>query len=448
MSAIEFKIEERAPLDGARGKPHGARAGILTTPHGVIRTPAFVPVGTKANVKGILPSALAALGADVVLANTYHLYLQPGESIVREAGGLGKFMGWTDPPPPIGSGEAKPTMTDSGGFQVFSLGAAFGKTISKFVKADVVTRLNLVGDEPVAMPVIYDEDVASQHGQLAIIDDEGVSFTSHLDGSLHRFTPERSVEIQHALGADIFFAFDECTSPTAEYAYQREAMERTHRWAERSLKAHREMEYDRLRRNGSGVSKQAIFGIVQGGRHEDLRRESARAIAELGFDGIGIGGSFSKEDMRGALQAAVGELPEELPKHFLGIGEPGDVLEGIANGMDLFDCVAPTRIGRHGSIYTRHGIIHLKGEKYRNDFTPLDPEVRTSDVLTSGFTRAYVAHLLRSGEMLGAVIASMHNVGFILDLVAGARAAILDGRFDAYRADFVRDYKKCQTLGV
>lgn len=403
MGALQFTIEKRAAL-------RAARAGALTTPHGVIHTPAFVPVGTKANVKGILPSQLAALGADVVLANTYHLYLQPGEQIVRAAGGLGKFMSWPGP-----------TMTDSGGFQVFSLGAAFGKTISKF------TRDEAPAEEAVA---VYDESVASQHGQLAIIDDEGVTFTSHHDGSLHRFTPERSVEIQHALGADIFFAFDECTSPTEPYAYQREAMERTHRWAKRSLDTHRH--------NIDANKSQAIFGIVQGGRHEDLRRESAREIASLGFDGIGIGGSFSKEDMRGALGAAVSALPEELPKHFLGIGEPGDILEGIAHGMDLFDCVAPTRIGRHGSIYTRRGIIHLSGEKFKNDFGPLDPETIVHG--TEGFTRAYVAHLIRSKEMLGSMLCSLHNIGFILNLVSGARQAILDGRFDAYRADFIRDY--------
>lgn len=406
MSAIDFKIEKRT----ANGI---GRAGTLTTPHGVIHTPAFAPVGTKANVKGVFPGALAALGAEVVLANTYHLYLQPGEKIVRDAGGLGKFMGWQGP-----------TMTDSGGFQVFSLGAAFGKTISKFVKGDAPQ------EESVA---VYDEGVASQHGQLAIIDDEGVSFTSHLDGSLHRFTPERSVEIQHALGADIFFAFDECTSPTEPYAYQREAMERTHRWAERSLKAHRQ--------NIDAVGKQALFGIVQGGRHEDLRKESAREIAGMGFDGIGIGGSFSKEDMRGALSAAVAELPEELPRHFLGIGEPGDILEGIANGMDLFDCVAATRIGRHGSIYTTRGIIHLKNEKYRSEFSPLDPEFSVPG--TEPFTRAYVSHLLRAGEMLGSALASMHNVGFILNLVAGARQAILDGRFEQYQSDFIEKYRGC-----
>ena len=403
MSAISFKIDKRAPrLE--------ARAGVITTPHGTIHTPAFTPVGTKANVKGILPDEVAKLGAEVVLANTYHLYLQPGEEIVKKAGGLGKFMGWNGP-----------TITDSGGFQVFSLGVAFGKTISKFVKEDAPQ------EEAIA---VFDEDVASQHGQLAVIDDEGVSFTSHLDGSLHRFTPERSVEIQHALGADIFFAFDECTSPTEPYEYQREAMERTHRWADRSLKTHRH--------NIDANKKQAIFGIVQGGRHEDLRKESAREIASLGFDGVGIGGSFSKEDMRGALSAAVSELPEELPRHFLGIGEPGDILEGIANGMDMFDCVAPTRIGRHGSIYTKKGIIHLRNGEYRDDFTPLDPETIIPG--TEPFTRAYVSHLIRSGEILGSVIASTHNLGFILNLVAGARQAILDGRFDEYRADFVRNY--------
>lgn len=403
MSAITFSIDKRA--EGSR-----AHAGTLTTPHGVIRTPAFVPVGTKANVKGVMPETLKALGAQVVLANTYHLYLQPGEKVVEKGGKLAQFMNWNGP-----------TMTDSGGFQVFSLGAAFGKTISKFVKEDAPT------EEGVAM---YDESVASQHGQLAVIDEEGVSFTSHYDGTLHRFTPERSVEIQQALGADLFFAFDECTSPTASYEYQKEAMERTHRWADRSLKAHRQ--------NLKARDAQAIFGIVQGGRYEDLRKESAKEIASLGFDGIGIGGSFSKEDMRGALQAAVGELPEELPKHFLGIGEPGDILEGIYNGMDLFDCVAATRIGRHGSIYTTRGVVHLRNGEHKESFVPLDPECVIPG--TEGFTRAYVSHLVRSGEMLGSMIASMHNIGFILKLVDGARVAIQEERFDAYREAFKQKY--------
>lgn len=403
MSAISFSIGARSP----RSK---ARAGTLTTPHGVIETPAFVPVGTKANVKGILPETLTAIGAQVVLANTYHLYLTPGEEVVEKAGGLGSFMNWSGP-----------TMTDSGGFQVFSLGVAFGKTISKFVK----------GEEPTEEGVsVYDEGVASQHGQLAVIDEEGVTFTSHYDGTLHRFTPERSVEIQQRLGADMFFAFDEFKSPTAPYEEQRDSMNRTHRWAERSLKAHRQ--------NLAARERQAIFGIVQGGRHEDLRKESAKEIASLGFDGIGIGGSFSKEDMRGALQAAVSELPEELPKHFLGIGEPGDILEGIANGMDLFDCVAATRIGRHGSIYTKRGILHLRNGEFKTDFSPLDPETVIPG--TEGFTRAYVSHLTRSGELLGSMLCSMHNVGFILRLVDEARTAIQEGRFEQFREEFVRNY--------
>lgn len=408
MSSLGFSITSR---DGR------ARAGTLTTPHGEIQTPAFVPVGTKAGVKGLLPSVLKELGAQVVLANTYHLYLQPGEEIVKEAGGLAKFMDWKG-----ADGALGPTMTDSGGFQVFSLGAAFGRTITKIAKGEELPR-----DQGVS---VYDSDVQTQHGQLAIIDDQGVTFTSHLDGSLHRFTPERSVEIQHALGADMFFAFDECTAPTEPYEYQREAMERTHRWAERSIKAHRQ--------NLKANQTQAIFGIVQGGRHEDLRKESAKEIASLGFDGFGIGGSFSKEDMHGALQAAIPELPEELPRHFLGIGEPGDVLTGIAEGMDLFDCVAATRLGRHGTIYTKRGPVTLTREMYRTEFTPLDPETVVPG--TEGFTRAYVAHQLRGGEMLGQIIASMHNLGFIIQLVDGARQAIHDGRFATYREDFLRNY--------
>ncbi len=402
METFRFSIEARAGL---------ARAGILHTPHGAIETPAFVPVATQASVKGILPAALTPLGVQTVLANTYHLYLRPGEKTVEAAGGVGKFMGW-----------GGPTFTDSGGFQVFSLGAAFGKNITKIAHGEEAPR-----EQGIAM---YDADIASQHGQLAVIDDEGVTFTSHLDGSLHRFTPERSVEIQHALGADIFFAFDECTAPTQDKEYQREAMERTHRWAARSLAAHRH--------NLIARKKQALFGIVQGGRFEDLRRESAREIARMDFDGFGIGGSFSREDMVGALQAALQELPEEKPRHFLGIGEPGDILEGIMQGIDLFDCVAATRQGRHGTLYTSRGPIHLTNEKYKNDFTPLDPEVVVPG--TEAFTRAYVAHLLRANEMTGKIIASLHNIGFIVSLVRGARAAIYNGTLQEYRDNFFRAY--------
>ncbi len=402
MRPISFSIGTR---DG------NGRTGILRTPHGDIQTPAFVPVGTKAGVKGILPEQLKNLGAQVVLANTYHLYLQPGEQVVKDAGGLGTFMGYDDP-----------TMTDSGGFQVFSLGAAFGRTITKIAKGEENAR-----DQGVA---VYDEDVQSKQGQLAVIDEEGVTFTSHLDGSLHRFTPERSIEIQHALGADMFFAFDECTSPTESYEYQRDAMRRTHKWAERSLRAHRQ--------NLEANRKQGIFGIVQGGRFEDLREESAREIASMDFDGFGIGGSFSKDDMMGALQAAVKHLPEEKPRHFLGIGEPGDLLLGIQEGMDTFDCVAATRMGRHGSIYTKRGVLNLKNEKFKTDYSVLDPETVVPG--TEGFTRAYVAHLIRSNEMLGQIIASMHNLGFIIQLVDGARESLRNGNFSEYRESFLQKY--------
>lgn len=402
MKSLQFEVLK---------KEGNARKGRLTTLSGTIETPAFVPVGTKASVKGVLPDALKRIGAQVVLANTYHLYLEPGERIVKDAGGLGAFMNTT-----------LPTMTDSGGFQVFSLGSAYGKTITKIAKGE---------ENAVAQGVaVFDEDVQSQHGQLAIVDDEGVTFTSHLDGSLHRFTPERSVEIQHALGADMFFAFDECTSPTDAYEYQKEAMDRTHVWARRSLEAHK--------RNIDASKKQAIFGIVQGGRHADLRKESAQVTASMDFDGFGIGGSFSKEDMQGALQAAIPELPESKPRHFLGIGEPGDILTGIAEGMDLFDCVAATRLGRHGSIYTTQGVLNLKNAEFTTDFSPLDSACVVPG--TEGFTRAYVSHLLRAREMLGQIIASTHNLGFIIKLVDGARDAIEAGTFSEYRRQFEDSY--------
>lgn len=402
MRPVSFKTNA---LEG------NARAGVLSTPHGDIQTPAFIPVGTKAAVKGVLPEQLKALGAQAILANTYHLYLQPGEAVVKDAGGLGRFMGYDGP-----------TMTDSGGFQVFSLGAAFGRTITKIAKGEENAR-----DQGVA---VFDEDVQTQHGQLAVIDEEGVTFTSHLDGSLHRFTPERSIEIQHALGADMFFAFDECTSPTEPYEYQREAMRRTHKWAERSLKAHRQ--------NIHANRTQGIFGIIQGGRFEDLREESAKEIASMDFDGFGIGGSFSKEDMMGALQAAVKHLPEEKPRHFLGIGEPGDLLLGIQEGMDTFDCVAATRLGRHGTIYTKRGPIHMKKEQHLSDFGPLDPETHVPGL--EGFSRAYLSHLIRAGELSGQVIASMHNLGFILQLVDKAREALVEGRFKEYQKEFTSAY--------
>lgn len=413
--SCKFAIEHRSSA--------GARAGAVETLHGSFKTPAFCVVGTKGTVKAVLPKDLKEIvGAEVALANTYHLFLQPGEDAVREAGGLHAFMGWSGP-----------LITDSGGFQVFSLGAGFGKGVSKFTKREEKDKENAenVGHRTSNIPAVFDADVATQHGKLAQVDEEGVSFTSHIDGTLYRFTPERSVEIQHALGADIFFAFDECTSPEADYVYQREAGERTHRWAERSLSSHRN---DR-----SAGKTQALFGIVQGGRYPDLRRWSAGVIGGMGFDGFGIGGSFSKKDLGEALAAALAPLPPEKPRHLLGIGEPEDLFEGVSYGIDMFDCVQPTRVGRLGTIYTTRGKINLLKNEYVRDFSPLDPE--TGGYASDTFTRAYLAHLFRAKEMLAATIASLHNLYFMQKLMRDIRRSILEDRFNAFRGEFLSMYR-------
>ena len=388
-----------------------ARAGVIVPPHGSIESPAFIAVGTKATVKGIEPSRFKELGIQSLIGNTYHLYLSPGEKTIEKAGGVGKFMSWEGP-----------TMTDSGGFQVFSLGEGFGKKISKFVPAEAPRDAGIA---------LWDEDLAASHGKLAVVDDEGVSFTSHLDGSLHRFTPERAIEIQHALGADIIFAFDECTSPSADHAYQKEAMDRTHAWARRSLSAHRQ--------NMTKNEQQGIFGIVQGGRFEDLRIESARALAAMDFDGYGIGGSFSKDDILGILETVNKELPEEKPRHLLGIGEPEDIFIGVAAGIDTFDCVLPTRNGRNGTLYTRDGKINIAAAKYAEDFLPVDRECECATC--KNFTRAYISHLFRTHEMLGPILASVHNLFFIADLTNRIRDSILEGTFEALRNEFLSRYR-------
>lgn len=399
--ALSFKLEKRLSdeISGAQG-----RAGVISTPHGEIKTPAFIVVGTKATVKALTPEQLLEyVSPEAVLANTYHLYLEPGEEIMKGAGGLHRFMHWNGP-----------TFTDSGGFQVFSLGAGFGGG-SKFGAA---------GDQ------IEDERAALRE-TLVKIDEEGVSFKSYIDGSSHRFTPERSMEIQHAIGADIMFAFDECPSPSTTKEYQREAMERTHRWAERSLTHHKA---------SKSADTQALFGIVQGGKFEDLREESAKMIGGMGFDGFGIGGSYTKEDFKTVLPKVSAILPEGKPRHLLGIGEPLDLLMGIEHGMDTFDCVAPTRIARNGMLYTKHGLINIFNSKHRNDFSPIDPE--TPSYTSLNYTRAYLAHLFRSKEMLGATLASIHNLYFIVNLVKDAREALLEGRFAAFRDEFADSYRK------
>jgi len=403
-SPMKFSVEA--------GGASGPRAGNIETPHGFFATPAFCTVGTKGTVKAVLPEDLSEkAGVEVVLANTYHLFLQPGEDLIREAGGLHAFMNWNGP-----------LVTDSGGFQVFSLGAGFEKHVSKFEKPETPVAAN--------SPTVYDEDIRTQHGKLAIVDEEGVSFTSHIDGTLYRFTPERSVEIQHALGADIFFAFDECTSPEADYEYQKEAGQRTHRWAERSLQTHQN--------NLEARKKQALFGIVQGGRFPDLRKWSAQEIGSMDFDGFGIGGSFSKADLGEALVSAIEPLPADKPRHLLGIGEPEDLFEGVAHGIDMFDCVLPTRLGRTGTLYTRRGKINLLKSEYIRDFSPLDSE--TGGYASENYSRAYLAHLFRAKEMLAATIASLHNIYFITSLMKDIRHSIIDGRFEAFREEFLSDY--------
>lgn len=411
MGSFDFKIEKR--LEDSLG-----RAGVLKTPHGDILTPSFVVVGTKATIKSVLPEDLIENNIQVVLSNTYHLYLQPGDDLVKKAGGLHNFMNWRGP-----------LMTDSGGFQVFSLGAAYGKELSKVVS---------INDPSLLIP----ERSSADDGvpRLATIGNDGVSFRSHIDGSLHYITPEKSIEIQHNLGADIIFAFDECTSPVENIRYQEEALFRTHAWAKRSLKRHLELETEK-----NNLPPQAIFGIVQGGRNEELRKKSAKEISEMqlggkGFDGFGIGGSFAKEDMSTACKWVNEILPEDKPRHLLGIGEPEDLFMGVENGVDLFDCVGPTRIARNGSVFTRFGKINILNEKFKNDFEPIEKDCKCSTC--KNYTKAYLAHLFRAKEMLGATLATIHNVYFINKLVQDMRQSILENNFKIFRDSFLKDYKK------
>lgn len=399
---FSFSLESRTP--------HGARAGVIRTPHGDIHTPAFVPVGTKGTVKGVLPHDLKErVGAEVALGNTYHLFLQPGEDIVAAAGGLHSFMDWHGP-----------LFTDSGGFQVFSLGVGFGGS-SKFSTAT---------HDGGRLPTVFDSEILSQHGKLALVDDDGVTFTSHIDGTLFRLTPERSIEIQHKLGADMFFAFDEFRKPDDPRDDQIDAMRRTYEWAKRSLKAHRQ--------NIEAGEKQAIYGIVQGGRYEDLRAKSATEIGALPFDGYGIGGTFSKHDLGDALTAALTPLPDDKPRHLLGIGEPDDIFEAVSRGIDTFDCVLPTRLARTGTMYTARGKVNILNQKYARDFAPLDNE--TGGYASEHFSRAYVSHLFRAKEMLGAQILSMHNLYFFVSLLSNIRHSILNNAFNQYRSEFLTRY--------
>lgn len=448
-----FKVEKTLrETQGKQIKNSLGRAGVLATSHGEILTPAFVAVGTKATVKSVSPEQVKEAGSQVVLANTYHLYLEPGEKIVKESGDLHNFMNWPGP-----------TMTDSGGFQAFSLGVAYGKNLSKFIGAESPKQEEI------------DEAYNEEREKKAKITEDGVEFRSVIDGSTHFFSPEKSIQIQNDLGADIIFAFDECTSPHAKKEYLREAMERTHRWAERCLielnelkkrkhpleqtkkekKSSREQLSERDWRESEGIFQQkntpvarenlfspfhkALFGIVQGGRYEDLRKESAKVIGSMNFEGFGVGGSFVKEDMATAVKWVNEILPEEKPRHLLGVGEPVDLILGVENGCDTFDCVSPTRLGRNGTFFTHNGKIHIENAKYRNIFKPIEKDCGC--YTCQNFTTAYVSHLFRSKEMLAGTLASIHNLYFLNSLMSQIRESILNDTFFEFKENFLRNYK-------
>jgi queuine tRNA-ribosyltransferase len=363
---FSFEISARA---GA------ARAGVFKTPHGDLETPIFAPVGTQATVKTLTPAQLGELGATLILSNTYHLYLRPGDELVREMGGLHQFMQWQGP-----------ILTDSGGYQVFSL------------------------------------------AQTRKIDDDGVTFKSHIDGSAHRFTPEKSIQIQENLGADIIMAFDECSDPN-DHAYTKIAMERTHRWAERCLEA-------------KNRTDQALFGIVQGGIDPELRTESARFISSLPFPGIAIGGlsvGETKNEMQATLDLVCRALPDQKPRYLMGVGTPEDLIKGIALGVDIFDCVLPTRLARHNAAFSSEGRLNLMNAPYSRDRRPIDEQCTCYTCQT--FSRAYLRHLVVAKELLAGTLLSIHNLHALIQLVKDMRAAIVDGTFESKVPDWLNYWK-------
>ena len=392
-----------------------ARTGTIRTPHGDIRTPAFIPVGTKASVKAVLPEAMADLGAQALLANAYHLYLQPGSDLVDEAGGLGRFMNWPGP-----------TFTDSGGFQVMSLGAGFKKVLAMDTKG-------LVGDDV----------IAEGKTRRAHVDEDGVTFFSHLNGSRLRFTPEVSMTIQHQLGADIMFAFDELTTLMNTRDDQEASVARTPRWAVRCLCAHAALTEERV-----GRPYQALFGVIQGAQYEDLRRRAAADLAALEvdgsrFDGFGLGGALEKENLGRIIGWMVDELPEDRPRHLLGISEPEDLFEAVAFGADTFDCVNPSRVARNAAIYTADGRYNVNTARNRRAFEPLEADC---DCYTcTHYTRAYLHHLFKAKEMLASTLATIHNERFTVRLVDGIRASLETGEFDLFRNEFMGRYHARKT---
>jgi queuine tRNA-ribosyltransferase len=399
MKPIKFEIQKEVPNSLCR-------VGKISTPHGEILTPAFVTVGTKGTVKSLTPEQIKETSVQTIICNTYHLYLEPGDENVKKMGGLHKMMNWNGP-----------LMTDSGGFQVFSLGVAYGSGLSKIAHGKTDELL------------LSDTKEENDKPKIAKIDPNGVMFRDHVRGDAHYFTPEKSIEIQHNLGADIIFAFDECTSPNESDHYQAEALDRTHRWAKQSLNYHK---------SKPNAETQALFGIVQGGRSEKLRKESAEFIGSLDFDGFGIGGSFDKEDMNKAVNWVNEILPKEKPRHLLGIGEPEDLFMAVENGCDLFDCVAPTRVARNGGAYTHSGKINLMNEKWKVDFGPIDAKC---DCYTcKNYSASYIAHLFRAKEMLASTLVSIHNIYFLSSLVKKMREEILVGDYDKFKKEFLLNY--------
>lgn len=366
---LQFKVITKS-------KRNMARTGEFNTKWGISKTPMFMPVGTQATVKTLNPEELVDVHADVVLSNTYHLWLRPGEDIVYEAGGLHEFMNYKN----------GPILTDSGGFQVFSLAK----------KKD--------------------------------IKEEGVYFKSHIDGSKLFLSPEKSIEIQNKLGADIIMSFDECPPYPATYEYMKNSIVRTLRWAKRGKDVHNNTE-------------QALFGIVQGGEFEDLRRESAIKTVEIGFDGYSIGGAAvgeTKEVQYKEVEYATKYLPEDKIRYLMGVGDPIDIIEGVMRGVDIFDCVAPTRIARHGNAHTRYGKINLRNNKYKRDFTPIEKDCDC--YACKNFTKAYIRHLLISEEVLGQRLLSIHNIRFLTRLVEEIRENINSDTLEEYRDDFKKKY--------
>lgn len=359
-----------------RDKKTGARRGVVHTPHGDIQTPVFMPVGTQAAVKAMRPEQVRDMGAEIILSNTYHLYLRPGHELIREAGGLHKFMNWN-----------RAILTDSGGFQVFSL------------------------------------------GKLRKITEEGVRFQSHIDGSRHILTPEKAIEIQEALGSDIMMAFDECAPYPADHSYIEDSMLRTCRWLKRCQDAQ------------TSPEKQALFGIMQGGMYEDLRRESAARIVDMDLQGYSIGGlsvGEPKAKMLEVLDYCVDLLPAEKPRYLMGVGTPDYIFEGVERGLDMFDCVEPTRIARHGVAMTSHGRINLKNAKFARDFTPLDE--KCDCYACRHYTKAYIRHTLKAGELMSAMLLSEHNLHFLIHMMQEMRKAIEEDRFLEYKQEFYEKY--------